>query len=597
MRKAVEYQVLARKWRPQQFADVVGQEHVTTTIANAIERGRVAHAYLFTGPRGIGKTSTARIFAKALNCEKGPSPRPCDRCPSCEGILCGGSMDVIEIDGASNRGIEEIRTLRENVKFAASAGRYKVYIIDEVHQITADAFNALLKTLEEPPPHVKFLFATTEPHRVPATILSRCQRFDLRAISPREIVGRLGRIAKAEKIAVEDDALYAIARYAQGSMRDAESILDQLSSFCEGDIGEEEVVSMLGLVRESALRDMTGALIAGDCRKGLETIAAVAGEGKDLSLFLSDWIGSLRSVMLALVLGEGENSAGVSAQAWEDAAAAAKALTLEQVRAVIETLMQAEGQMRRSLSPRVAIETAFLKAVAMRDAASVAEILEKIRALEARLGGGEGEARGGEEPPPAPPRGPGGRRAEPPRGKPWGGGERPADLLEARHRGGRPTDAPRERLSAADPAGDDRPPPTREEEEEILGRIRAGWGEIVERVSAASPILRPYLIEGVPGGLEGGTLTIAFPAEGIHHRDFLEQPRRKALVRKIVSECAGRGVGVRFDLAAKAPAAGPPAGGAAREPVARREVQTLKRNPVIQEAIEMFQAQVVEVKK
>ena len=212
----MEYQVLARKWRPQQFDEVVGQEHVTTTLKNAIARDRVAHAYLFTGPRGIGKTSMARILAKALNCEKGSAAAPCDRCPSCKGIIAGNSMDVLEIDGASNRGIDQIRELRENVKFAPSSSRYKIYIIDEVHQITTDAFNALLKTLEEPPPHVKFFFATTEAQKVLATILSRCQRFDLRRISSPLIVKHLKEIAQSEKVKADDEALSAIARGAEG---------------------------------------------------------------------------------------------------------------------------------------------------------------------------------------------------------------------------------------------------------------------------------------------------------------------------------------------------------------------------------------------
>src|SRR3989339_209716 len=223
----MSYLVLARKFRPQNFDDVVGQEHITDILKKAIKANRVAHSYLFCGPRGIGKTSCARILAKTLNCEKGPADRPCDKCSACTEILKGNSFDVLEIDGASNRGIDEIRALRENVKFAPSYGKYKIYIVDEVHMLTAEAFNALLKTLEEPPPHVKFIFATTEPQKIPATILSRCQRFDFRRVSVCQLVDHLKRILSCEKLSLSPTALTSIVREAQGSVRDALSLLDQ----------------------------------------------------------------------------------------------------------------------------------------------------------------------------------------------------------------------------------------------------------------------------------------------------------------------------------------------------------------------------------
>ncbi len=245
---AQQYQVLARKWRPQQFADVVGQEHVTTTLKNAIEQNRLAHAYLFVGPRGIGKTSTARIFAKALNCVKGPTATPCDKCDNCLEITEGRSLDVLEIDGASNNGVEQVRELRDTVRYAPARGKFKIYIIDEVHMLTTQAFNALLKTLEEPPAHVKFIFATTEPQKVLPTILSRCQRFDLRRIPANLIVKHLKEISKKEKVAIDDEALAAIARGAEGGLRDAESTLDQLIAFCGNKIAEADVLSVFGLV-------------------------------------------------------------------------------------------------------------------------------------------------------------------------------------------------------------------------------------------------------------------------------------------------------------------------------------------------------------
>jgi DNA polymerase-3 subunit gamma/tau len=248
------YIVLARRWRPQQFNELIGQEHVSKTLANAIETGRIAHSYIFAGPRGIGKTTTARILAKALNCEKGPTPTPCDACSPCQSIIKGNSLDVLEIDGASNRGIDEIRNLRENIRFTPSQGKYRIYIIDEVHMLTKEAFNALLKTLEEPPKHAIFIFATTEIFRVPATILSRCQRFDFKRIAINTIIDQLQRICAAENIQVEADALLQIAKKADGSMRDAQSILDQIISYSGEQISSAQVSTALGIINRNSFQ-------------------------------------------------------------------------------------------------------------------------------------------------------------------------------------------------------------------------------------------------------------------------------------------------------------------------------------------------------
>src|SRR5438270_13385648 len=268
----MSYQVIARKYRPQCFADVVGQEHVTQTLSNAIRQNRIAHAYLFVGPRGTGKTTLARIFAKCLNCTDGPKVDFAPDDPRCQEIAEGRSLDVLEIDGASNRGIEEIRELRDKVKYAPSASKHKIYIIDEVHMLTKEAFNALLKTLEEPPAHVKFLFATTEPEKVLPTILSRCQRFDLRRIPSTLIVKHLGEIAAKEGVEIDDAALHAIARGADGGMRDAESTLDQLISFCGNEIGEADVLSMFGLAAQSQILALTDAILAGNAEEGLRQL-------------------------------------------------------------------------------------------------------------------------------------------------------------------------------------------------------------------------------------------------------------------------------------------------------------------------------------
>ncbi len=272
----MEYLVLARKFRPQYFEEVVGQEHVVKTLKNAISQGRVAHAFLFAGPRGIGKTSVARILAKSLNCEKGPTPTPCGECANCKEITDGRSLDVREIDGASNRGIDEIRELRENVKFAPAASKYKVYIIDEVHMLTREAFNALLKTLEEPPAHVIFIFATTESHKVPATIMSRCQCYDFRRISLKEIIANLGKIAAAEGIQVSKSALGWIAEAGDGSMRDAQSVFDQVISYAGKEIKDADVEENLGLKDRKYLFALSAAW---KCKKNAGACLNILEEG------------------------------------------------------------------------------------------------------------------------------------------------------------------------------------------------------------------------------------------------------------------------------------------------------------------------------
>jgi DNA polymerase-3 subunit gamma/tau len=281
----VEYLVLARKWRPQVFEDVVGQDHVVKTLKNAIRRDRVAHALIFSGPRGIGKTSVARILAKALNCEKGPAETPCNECTNCREITEGVSMDVREIDGASNRGIDEVRELRENVKFSPLTSRYKVYIIDEVHMLTKEAFNALLKTIEEPPPHVIFMFATTEVHRVPATILSRCQRHEFRRMSIKQISATLRKIATAEGIEISDAGLTLIAEGAEGSLRDAESIFDQVISYAGTVVKDGDVETLLGFTDRKLLYDISRAVLGRDAKAALRILDEGYYAGVDMKQF------------------------------------------------------------------------------------------------------------------------------------------------------------------------------------------------------------------------------------------------------------------------------------------------------------------------
>jgi len=367
---STNYQVIARKWRPQTFADIVGQDHVVRTLTNAITRRRIAHAYLLVGPRGTGKTSTARIFAKALNCTDGPKADFDPNDPICVAIAEGSCLDVIEIDGASNNGVEQVRELRDTVRYAPAQGRYKVYIIDEVHMLSAAAFNALLKTLEEPPAHVKFVFATTDVQKVLPTIISRCQRFDLKPIPIDLIVGRLQKIAAAEKIQVSEAALASIARMADGGMRDAQSILDQMISFCGGEIGESDVLDVYGLAAADTIAELAAALAAGDHRKIIALVDACDENGRDLYRLLVDLQGQVRTALLDAI-----------AQGGKSPALGGVALTTEQLTRLLDGLAEGEPAVKHGLIEKVNFEVTLLKAVEASRARAIDSLIKELAVL------------------------------------------------------------------------------------------------------------------------------------------------------------------------------------------------------------------------
>jgi len=383
----MSYLVFARKWRPQNFDEVIGQEHIATTLKNAISLDRVGHAYLFSGSRGIGKTSTARILAKALNCQKGPIATPCNRCDGCSEISEGRSLDVIEIDGASNRGIEQIRQLRENVKFAPAKSRFKVYIIDEVHQITTDGFNALLKTLEEPPKHVKFIFATTQAHKVLPTILSRCQRFDFKPLSVSSIAQKLKKIIKQEKLNIGQEALLYVARAASGSMRDAESILDQLSSSSRGEIKLETVTQILGMINLEALGELAQQIIDKKTPGALKLVEDIINEGKDLFQFTAGLMEHFRNILVVKTVDKKniDNFIDLPKEHIMLLSKQADLLNLEEIFYIFNILTHAQGNLRRALSSRVIVEMALVKLTQRENLSSLQEIMKRLSALEQRL--------------------------------------------------------------------------------------------------------------------------------------------------------------------------------------------------------------------
>jgi DNA polymerase-3 subunit gamma/tau len=389
------YQVLARRLRPQTFEDIVGQEHVTRTLRSAIESGRVAHAFLFAGPRGVGKTTTARVLAKALNCEQGPTPQPCNVCSSCREIADSSAIDVLELDGASNRGIDDAREIVENVRYRPAKSRYKLYIIDEVHQLTKEAFNALLKTLEEPPPHVKFIFATTEPDRVLPTIISRCQRYDFRRLSAAEIRDHLQKTIAREGIAISPEGLFLLAREADGSVRDSQSLLEQVMSFAGATVSDQDLRDILGLADRRVLHEMADAIVDAKPSRCLELADELYRYGYDVRRLCRDLLEHFRNVMVAKLFADERLLADVPPGEIERVRTQAERRGADDVQRIFKLLLEADEEIGRSSNPKLVLEMAVVRLALLEPLLPMDEIFEKLAAIEARLGGGPPASGGG----------------------------------------------------------------------------------------------------------------------------------------------------------------------------------------------------------
>ena len=581
----MSYQVIARKYRPQCFADVVGQEHVTTTLANAIAQNRIAHAYLFCGPRGTGKTTIARIFAKCLNATDGPRVEVAEEDQRAKEIAEGRSLDVMEIDGASNRGIDEIRELRETAKYAPASSRFKIYIIDEVHMLTKEAFNALLKTLEEPPAHVKFMFATTEPEKVLPTILSRCQRFDLRRIPEALIVKHLGEIAKKEGVAIEPAALQAIARGADGGMRDAESALDQLISFCGEKIVESDVLSMFGLAAQGQIIAIADGILGGDAQTVLRELETLTKHGKDLSRLLADLLGHFRNLLIHQVGG----GAGILELGEAEAAAIQRQSPLVNIDAltrIMEVLTDAEGRLRDAASKKIFVEVALLRAIEARNAISIDTLLKQLQAIRS----------GDSSTPPA------SRLAQQ---RPVASGAAPTPPVSRTV----PISAETATLPAAPvttaPAVD----------------LQPLWQQLLEAVGRASTFTRSYLSDAHPLSFEKNVLTIGFGSEFADQMELVNNPKTHALLQGKLQELGHANAQTRFIKADQPlprgksqpiipPISAPPAAAPLPKPEpaesvapARKErpagplnLEDFKNDPLIQKALELFKGQIVDVR-
>jgi DNA polymerase-3 subunit gamma/tau len=533
-----ERAALYRRYRSQTFAEVIGQEHVTRTLKNAIATGQVAHAYLLAGARGVGKTSIARIIAKAVNCPKAKSGDPCDACENCIAIREGRFLDLIEIDAASNRGIDEMRDLREKVRFAPSMGQYKVYVIDEAHQLTNEAFNALLKTLEEPPPHVIFVLATTESQRIPATIVSRTQRFDLRRIPHQKMVQQLAAIAKAEKWQVDQPALEAISRHAQGSLRDAESILDQVATFAEGKVGVKDVDDLLGATDWEETSALFDAIAANDAAKAVGLVRTLVDDGRDLRLFVRRAMDHMR----ALVLVRASNLLPETATESVGAVLRAQApkFSLDRLAKIAHRLIETEQQLRTGEGTPLPLELALLD-LTTEGASSPAPAPKQSVPQPAPA-----------KPVAAPARAPSTAPASRPQGV--------VDLAErrAQQAGTAPAASPAGPVGAASPAV-------------TLERVRAAWVGLLERVQERSVGKAAQLVKAEPVAIEGGTVVLAFPD------DFARNmwDRQRPDLERDLGELVGATVRVRC---VKQPAAATANSQPATEdPMLRAALETFRR--------------------
>jgi len=548
----MSYLVIARKWRPQTFDELIGQEQVSQTLSNAIRSNRVAHAFLFTGVRGVGKTTAARILAKALNCTQGPTPTPCNQCGNCQEITAGNAVDVLEIDGASNTGVDDVREIIENVRYQPAKSRFKIYIIDEVHMLSTSAFNALLKTLEEPPPHVKFIFATTDPHKVPHTIHSRCQRYDFKRIPYRLITERLAHIARQEGIAVSDRALFLIAREGEGSMRDAQSLFDQVIAFAGKTIRDEDVVSALGLADRKVLYAVGDAIVGHNPTRALELLNELHLYGYDMRRCARELLEHFRNLSVARLLPGGDLLPDLPEEERTELARQAQAMSTADCDRAFQLLLATEAEVARAPFPKLVMEMALIKLATLTPVLPADELLERLDQLERRLGGAPSSAPNSASAAPAAPRG-AARPTPPPRDEP---------TLRAPRATAEPAPAPVARTGS--------------------------WDEFVAFVAKEKVTLLPYLQAAQPPALDGDALALRVPSG--YYYDYLAQRDHAQLVEELAQRFFGRTLQVSVSAASPTATAAEPAASAA-------ELHTAALgDPVVKAAMDILGGEVQEVK-
>ena len=556
----MSYVVIARKWRPQTFEELVGQDAVSQTLSNAIRSNRVAHAFLFTGVRGVGKTTAARILAKALNCSNGPIPTPCNECTNCREITAGSAVDVLEIDGASNTGVDDVREIIENVRYQPAKSRFKIYIIDEVHMLSTSAFNALLKTLEEPPPHVKFIFATTDPHKVPHTIHSRCQRYDFKRIPYRLVAERLAHIARSEGIEVSDRALFMIAREGEGSMRDAQSLFDQVLAFAGRTVRDEDVVSALGLADRKVLFAIAQAIVTRDPARALQHLNDLHLYGYDMRRCARELLEHFRNVAVARLVPDAELLSDLPTEERAEIAQQAQQLSQEDCDRCFRLLMTTEGEVARSATPKLVLEMALIKLATLVPVLPADVLLQRLEAIEHSLGSGTSGGSAGAlaaagsvrparpAPTPAPPALP--QRAT---------HQSPVAPAAAPDSGRRP----------ASPGG--------------------SWDDFLSFVATEKVTLLTYLRASAPPVLDGPHLTLSVPPG--YYYDYLAQKDHTALIEDLARRFFGRPLRVAVNAStSEAGSAAPPGPHPA-------DLQAVALNdPRVQAAVQILGGEVEQVK-
>ena len=548
----MSYEVFARKYRPQIFDDLVGQAHVSRTLKNAVAQNRLAHAYLFVGPRGVGKTSTARILAKSLNCVNGPTVTPCGKCDNCREIAAGNSLDVIEIDGASNNSVDDVRQLRENVRYAPAKGRYKIYLIDEVHMLSSAAFNALLKTLEEPPEHVKFVFATTEPQKVLPTILSRCQRFDLHRIPANLIAKHLQFIAGKEKITLEPAAAHAIARGAEGGLRDAESMLDQLVAFCGEKISENDVLNVFGFTSEQTVVDLTGRILRTETPGAIDLLHQQSEAGKDMMRLISDLIAYLRDLLVFKAKPDALKE-DVEADVQTSLAAHAELVTTDRLLELVDQFAAAEGRMKWVPNKKLHFEVAIIKAIQSLGQATLDEVIEKLSQL--RDGGGT--------------------RSPASSAQPVAAGTDRGHERSATSKAGvnAPGYSGSETTRIAETAAIDQPDPN-----EL-------WQKVLAKVPAQKAFVRNSAAAAHVLGIEGRNFQLGFAPGDKAMMDILGTQANRRFLETLLHEITGADWSVKLGVKEELPSRQSQVSEGSR-------TENFKEDPLIQEAIGLFNAQI-----
>src|SRR6266850_1316224 len=614
----MSYQVIARKWRPQSFKDLVGQQHVTETLANALKNNRVAHAYIFSGARGVGKTTAARILAKAMNCVKGPTPEPCGECDSCKEIAAGTSLDVIEIDAASNRGIDQIRELREMVRYAPAASRSKVVILDEAHMLTGEASNALLKTLEEPPDRVIFVMATTQPEDLVDTIRSRSQHFHFRALTFAEIAGRLEKIAKKENLKIEPGAMAVIARMAEGSLRDALSLLEQARAYCGDTIPDKDVRELLGVVPDDALEELVGAISSGSADRALGLVHTFQKEGRNLQHFCREAIRHMRNLLIARVCGAESDLIAATPDQRPGLAKAAAQFSEEDLTRFFQILLQTDDDLRRKPDPRVHLEMGLLRLINAARLAPLEELLAEVRSGAPASGASAASSRATTAAPASLPVLPSREPFTPVTSAPSTPRVQPTQPAAAPRTSMNET-APSERLRAQEPVGSGQTemavpfaampaqprlavpqesPRAAEPEAvtlaaQVSGITEEQVAEIKQLIQAQQKFLGELIEHGTRWELEGAELRIYFSSNNRAFAEMLEGREALEKVRIASSKVLGRAVRVcaRLEAVAAAAASASRAGSATQELRAQFE-----RDPMVKSMLQRFGGKIAEVK-